>query len=82
MLISENLRRYRLVARTGGSHPPNRGSIPRSATIIRQHPHGAVFISQNDFEPNNQMRMEIFQSAYLKEKIVRFPAGLKLLKVF
>lgn len=24
--------RYRLMVRTGGSHPPNRGSIPRSAT--------------------------------------------------
>ena len=26
-----NLRPYRLVVRTGGSHPPNRGSIPLRA---------------------------------------------------
>jgi hypothetical protein len=27
-----NSRHHRLMVRTGGSHPPNRGSIPRGAT--------------------------------------------------
>ncbi len=30
--IQCNIRRYRLMVRTDGSHPSNRGSIPRTAT--------------------------------------------------
>ena len=32
-----NLWRYRLVVRTPGFHPGNRGPIPLSATIIKKH---------------------------------------------
>ena len=35
--------RYRLMVRTGGSHPPNRGSIPRSATKKFQSTRKGVF---------------------------------------
>ena len=35
-ILLETYRRYRLVARTSGSHPGNRGSIPRSATGKRK----------------------------------------------
>ena len=39
--------RYRLVVRTSGSHPGNRGSIPRSGTFfkkIKKHPDWVNYI--------------------------------------